>query len=105
MRSDYDRRDTTVLWLLGLVVGIGLAIRAFWSLLGFRYSPETYETAPITPDTIEFIWGGLSLVAGIVSVVWLLQQRKLWRRMLWSTILLVAVAILIISKTRLGASV
>ena len=104
MQSDCDRRDATVLWLLGLVAVIGLATAAFWFLLGYRYSPETYETAPLTPDTIEFIWGSLSLVAGVVSVVWLLRQRILWRRIFWSTILLLAVAILILGKTLLGAS-
>jgi uncharacterized membrane protein len=89
---------------MGLVAVIGLVVLAFWFLLGFRYSPETYETAPLTPDTIEFIWCGLSLVAGVVSVVWLLRQRNQWRRFFWSTILLLAVAILILGKTLLGVS-
>jgi uncharacterized membrane protein len=104
MQSSDDRRDASVFWLAALVPIIGLVTAAFWSLLGYRYSPEIYETGLHTPDTIEFIWYGLSLVAGIVSVVWLLRQRELWRRIFRSTSLLLAVAVLILSKTWLGAS-
>ncbi len=104
MQSANDRRDATVLWLVGLVVVIGLATAAFWSLLGYRFSPETYEAAPLTPDIIEFVWYGLSLVAGVVLIVWLMRQRKLWPRIFGSTILLLAVAILIAGKTLSGAT-
>ncbi len=101
-----ERRDTnpSPFWLAGLAGVIAVTTAAFWLLLGYRYSPELYESRAITLDTIEFVWCGLSLSAAVFCVWWLLRQRALWPRFFWSAILLLAVAILIVTKTLLGVS-
>jgi len=104
MNPDRSITNPSPFWLLGLVVVIAAVTAVFWLLLGYRYSPELYDTRPITPDTIEFVWCGLSLVGAVVCVWWLLRQRTLWPRLFWSAVLLLGVAILIVTKTLWGAS-
>jgi uncharacterized membrane protein len=101
-----DRRDTnsSPLWLFGLVAIIIAITAAFWLLLGYRYSPELYDTRPITPDTTEFVWCGLSLSAAVFGVGWLLRQRALWRRILWSSIPLAVASAFIIMRAVFGVS-
>src|SRR5271169_2626554 len=104
MNPDRSNTNPSLFWLVGLVAVIAAITAAFWLLLGYRYSPELYDARPITPDTIEFVWCGLSLSAAVVCVWWLSRQRALWPRLFWSAILLLAVVIFIVTKTLLGAS-
>ncbi len=102
MNPDRNSTKPSPFWLVGLVVVIAAITGAFWLLLGYRYSPELYDTRPITPDTIEFVWCGLSLSATVISIWWLLRQRALWRQILWSSIPLAAVSVLILVRTAFG---
>ena len=51
---------------------------AFWLLLGYRYSPESYNSYAITMDTVEFVWLGVALAAAVVVLVALFPKREQW---------------------------
>src|SRR6266478_2961844 len=104
MQSDRDKTGPSSFWLFGLIAVTAATAAAFWLLLGWRYSPETYDVMPITPDTVEFVWYGLSLAAAVVCVCWLLGQRGMWQRTLWSSIPLVVVCVFIIVRAAFGVS-
>lgn len=88
-------------WFLLLVVTTGLALVAFWVLLGQRFSPENYEVAPIVPDNVEFILLGaaLALAAGVWVVS--IRHREAWRRLALGALPVTAASLWLIAKTLL----
>ena len=104
MQADHSKTNPSFFWLFGLVAITVANTTAFWLLLGYRYSPETYSARPLIRGTVEFVWCALGLVTAVVCVVWLPRQRVLWRRILWSSIPLSVVSAFILIKIAAGVS-
>ena len=88
-------------WFLLLVVTTGVALAAFWVLLGERFSPENYEVAQIVPDNVEFILLGAALA--VAAAVWVvsIRHREAWRRLALGALPVAAVSLLVIAKALL----
>jgi len=69
-RSNRCSPGTSAIWLLGLLVEIALILGAFWFLLKYRYSPETYRTEPIDPGTVELAWFTTTVIGAIFALAW-----------------------------------
>ena len=80
-------------------------LAAFWLLLGYRYSPESYSTYPITPYTVEFVWFGIALVTTIVALVLVLPPREQRSALARSSVPAALVSLLIVSKHLMGMPV
>jgi uncharacterized membrane protein len=104
MQSGRDKTNPSLFWVFGLIAITAAITAAFWLLLGWRYSPETYDVMPMIRDTMEFVWCGLSLATAVVCVGWLLRQRAMWRPILWSSVPLAVVSIFIIIRAAFGVS-
>jgi uncharacterized membrane protein len=82
-----------------LVAAVAATIDAFWLLLGYRYSPESYNSYAITPGTVEFVWIGLALVAAVVTLVLLFLKRNRWPACVKSILPLAIVSLVILAKS------
>ena len=104
MQSGRGKTNPSLFWLFGLIAITVATTAAFWLLLGYRYSPETYIAQPATKKVLDLVWCGLSLVTTVFYAVWLRRQRAMWRPILWSLLPLAAVSAFIMIRVAFGVS-
>ena len=63
-----------------LVTALG-ALAAFGVLLGYRFSPENYQSLPIVPDTVELAAFATAVAAAVCGLVALIGNRDAWPRL------------------------
>jgi hypothetical protein len=92
-------------WFVLLIVEAFGALAAFWILLGERFSPENYQTAPIVPDTVEFTVLGVALVVTACALVLCARQRDAWLKLARAALPVAAISLYLLLKTLLMARV
>jgi uncharacterized membrane protein len=100
-------RPTTreLVWFALLTVIVAGVLAAFWSLLGNRYSPETFGATPCVPGTIEFIWFGGGLVVAVCMLVILSRPTGAWRDFARGAAPLAVVSLLVLVKVLAGIGI
>jgi hypothetical protein len=56
-----------VSWMLR-AGGVAIGLAAFWFLLGYCYSPETFQARPTLLNDLEYAWFAVALAAGVVAI-------------------------------------
>lgn len=86
-----------------MIAMVTATLGAFWLLLGHRYSPESYNSYPITLDTVEFVWLGIALSVAVFTFVNLIRRREKWPDFVWPTMPVTIVSLVIIAKASVGS--
>jgi uncharacterized membrane protein len=92
-------------WFVLLIMEAVGTLAAFWILLGERFSPENYETAPIVPDTVEFTVLGGALVVTACALVLCARHRDAWLKLARGALPVAAVSLFVLLKPLLMARI
>jgi len=105
MSSGDHPTATSPRWPVLLIGFLIVALVAFWAVLGQRYSPETFLPVPIAPDTIEFAWFGVAVVAAVIALVSLGRHPRAGQGLIWGAAPLAFVALLVTVKVWVRAPI
>jgi hypothetical protein len=92
-------------WFALLIMEAIGGLATFWILLGERFSPENYETAPIIPDTVEFTLLGGALIATVWALVLCARHRDAWSKWARGALPVAAISFFVLLKTLLMAHI
>jgi uncharacterized membrane protein len=99
VQLDPQRSDVPFHWFFLVVATVAVTVTAFGVLLGYRFSPEAYNSYAIIPGIVELVWICLALVAAVVTVVVVFSRRDRWPDWVRSALPFSVVSLVILAKS------
>jgi uncharacterized membrane protein len=90
-------------WRLAIGIMAAINLAAFWFLLQYNYSPESYHTVPVGLGRAELAWIGISICIATVTVVLSCRNADVARRLVRAGLAATVVSMVVLVKTVAGA--